>query len=62
MVFQKIFGRKLEAGEILFQGEGSQNVHKQPFLNHRNGKGNGQLLMSSIVDKDKEMFHNLRLS
>lgn len=39
VVFRKIFDQKLEAGEILFQNEGSQNVHDRPFPDHRERKG-----------------------
>lgn len=50
-VFRKIFDQKLEVGEILFQNEGSQNVHDQPFLNHLD-KGKVQVTMVSTMDEE----------
>lgn len=44
----------MEAGEILFQDAGSQNVHERPFPNHRNSKKKAQVMMVSIVDKDED--------
>lgn len=55
VVFRKIFDRKLEAGEILFQNEGSLNVHEQPFPNHCNSKGKAHAMMASVMEKDGEM-------
>lgn len=50
-MYFEIFDQKLEAGEVLFQNEGSQNVHDRPFPNHRDRKGNNQVMMISAVMK-----------
>lgn len=50
-LYFEIFDQKLEAGEVLFQNEGSQNVHDRPFPNHRDRKGNNQVMMISAVMK-----------
>lgn len=47
--------RKLEVEEILFEGEGSQNVHQRLFHNHCPGRGKAQVMMTCIVDKHEEM-------
>lgn len=52
MVFCKIFEQKLEAGKILFQNEGSQNVHDRLFPDHRERKSKAQVMMVSCVDEE----------
>lgn len=52
VVFHKIFDQKLEAGQILFQNEESQNVHDRPFPDHRERKGKTQVMMVSCIDKE----------
>lgn len=59
VVFQKIFDCKLEAEEILFQNEGSCNVHERPFWNHQNDKDKVHVILAFVIKKDEEMILKL---
>lgn len=61
-MFRKIFDQKLEAGEILFQNEGPQNVHDRPFPDHGEGKGKAQVMMISSADEELTMLSEEELS
>lgn len=51
VVFRKIFDQKLEAGEILFQNEGSQNIHDRPFPDHHERR-KAQMMVVSTIDEE----------
>lgn len=52
MTFRRIFDKKLQAGETIFQNEGDLNIHEQPFPTHDNDRGKGQVIDVSTSDRD----------
>lgn len=55
ITFRRIFDAKHKAGEILFQNEGTVNMHECPFPTTTTMTGaKGHVMMASHAERDKE--------
>lgn len=52
--FKRVFDKKLQDREIIFQNEGASNVHERTFPNHNNNRGKEQVRMVSLSRKGIE--------